>query len=90
MKHPAQEPDRVPLRSILVVTAVTVAFFTAAVLAAAHATQPRMIAVPPPTDTLERSLAVVVARGLDKNAASARDLDRYRWVDRDAGIAEIP
>lgn len=90
MKHPAQEPDRLPLRAVLVVAALTIASFTLAVLGAARAASPRTIAVPAPRDTLERSLVVVTAPGLEKNTTRERDLEGYRWIDRDAGIAEIP
>jgi hypothetical protein len=90
VKHPAQELDRVPLRAVLVVVGLTVVVFGVAVLGAARAASPSSVAVPAPRDTLERSLVVVTSPGLDRNAARARDLDRYRWIDRDADIAEIP
>ncbi|HEY2367776.1 MAG TPA: hypothetical protein VGH87_15370, partial [Polyangiaceae bacterium] len=50
----------------------------------------RTLSIPAPRDTLERSLVTVTSPGLDRNAGRARDLDRYRWIDRDAGVAEIP
>ena len=90
MKHPSQERDHVPLRAILVVAAITLVIFASAVIGAARAATPHAVAVPAPRDTLERSLVVDTAPGLDRNAARARDLERYRWVDRDSGVAEIP
>ncbi len=86
-----QELDRLPLRAILVVAAVTIAVFAVSVIAAAEAARTATdTRVPAPRDTLERSLVENTARGVELQRRRAHDLDRWTWIDRDAGIAQMP
>ena len=45
---------------------------------------------PPPVGTVERTLILATERGITERNAGRATLDRYGWVDRDAGIARIP
>ena len=47
-------------------------------------------ATPPPAGTVEHSLILATERGITERNAQRATLDRYGWVDRDAGIARIP
>ncbi len=91
MSAQTQEPDHLPLRALLVVAAVTIAIFAGSVLGAAQpALSVENAPVPPPRDTLERSLVANTERGPELQRRRARDLERWAWVDRDAGIARMP
>lgn len=87
----SQEPDRLPLRAILITAAITIAIFVASVVGAAEAARTSDdTPVARPTDTLERSLVAVTERGVDLNEKRAKDLDHWSWADRDAGVARMP
>jgi hypothetical protein len=87
----SQEPDRLPLRAILITAGITIATFAGSVVVAAEFARPSYnTPVAPPSDTLERTLVADTQRGVDLQESRAKSLDRYGWVDRDAGIARIP
>jgi len=86
-----QEPDALPLRAILIVAGITFAIFVLAVIIAAEVARKSILyPVPPPRDTLERPLVAVTERGVTLQKERAKELDRWSWVDRDAGVASMP
>ncbi len=87
----SQEPDRLPLRAILITAGITLAIFVASVVGAAEAARTSYdTPVAAPRDTLERSLVANDQRGADLQEKRAHDLEHYGWADRDAGVARIP
>jgi hypothetical protein len=95
-----QEPDDVAKRKLVAITIVSFIAFTGAVVVAAmllddarrgRDTGPATPAVAPTTiGTLEQGLALGPPRGLDMRRRQGAQLERWEWVDRDAGIARIP
>jgi hypothetical protein len=95
-----QEPDRLHQRKLVVVTTMSIAIFAMATasawfLLAATSNAPRAGAKPPPPapaqiGTVETTLIDVTERGVKLRADERQALDRYGWVDRDAGLARIP
>lgn len=67
-----------------------VVFVVTTVIAGEGANARAVPEVAPPTGTLDRGLVRYEARGIDRNRAARAELDHFRWIDRDAGIAEIP
>lgn len=47
-------------------------------------------AVAPPAGTLERSLIEATKRAYDLDQEKKKELTRWGWVDRDAGVARVP
>lgn len=45
---------------------------------------------PRATGTVETSLILATERGIALRAEQKKTLDRWGWVDRDAGVAQIP
>lgn len=93
-----QEPDRLDRRGVAV-GALIAAFGIALSLGVTMAftgtsdhepVPPTRPAGPAQASTVETSLIVATERGLALRAAQRASLDRYGWVDRDAGIAQIP
>lgn len=99
-----QEPDRVShgkLRGGAVLAALGIAASIGATLlflradadrahdAARGAPAPSAV-TPAQAGTVETSLILATERGLALRAAQRGELDRWGWVDRDAGIARIP
>ena len=80
-----QEDDRVPLGRALLV-----ALFS--VLVSAGAVGVSAVAFPSPSTTSmpEQSLIERTARGIRLREAQRAELDKYEWVDRDAGLVSIP
>ena len=95
---PEQEPDRVPGAKLAWIGVVSTAIAIAAVLVAvvltrAETKQAVLYAstpAPEPRGTVERTLVAGSARGWEENGAQRRELERFGWVDRDAGVAHIP
>lgn len=96
---PLQEPDRLPGRRIAHIAVAGVIITVAAIVAAwllmiASGRQPEQqaSAAPPPSGlgTVERSLVRSTQRGIDERREQRRELDRFGWADRDAGMASIP
>jgi hypothetical protein len=95
-----QEPDRLHQRKLVVVTTMSIAIFAMATasawfLLAATSTAPSAGGKPPPPapaqiGTVETTLIDVTERGVKLRADERQALDRYGWVDRDAGLARIP
>jgi hypothetical protein len=91
MNGETQEPDHLPLRALLVVAAITIAIFVGSVVGAAGpALSIRNAPVPPPRDTLERTLVANTERGPELQRKRAQELSSWGWIDRDAGIARMP
>jgi len=89
VRPPDQEPDELPLGKLLFAVFATITVFGIGVAAAAAALTGRhLTTVPPPETTIHHSLVEVSAPGLERS--SAVRLDRFGWVDRDAGVARIP
>lgn len=92
----AQENDRVPLRGALLVAlcAVLVSAAAVGVSALLAGSRPSAARLPGPsvsvTSVPEQTLIERTARGLELRRAQQRKLDRYEWVDRDAGVVSIP
>lgn len=91
-----QEHDRVPLRGGLLIVLIAVlisggAVGVSALLAGARARGAR-IALPraAATSMPEQSLVERTERGVALRHAQRAELDRYEWLDRDAGIVRIP
>jgi hypothetical protein len=94
-----QEPDRVPLRRALWLSALTLTvgavgvFLSAELLHRSNITAPeraRVSGVEPRPIPLEHEPIDHAARGIALQAAQRKRLEQYGWVDRDAGIAHIP
>jgi hypothetical protein len=88
---PLQEPDALPRGPILLVAAAAVFIGAAATIAGgAMALHSRPPVRPPPPPVVEQTLIDGPARGIELQRAHRAELDRYGWVDKDAGIARIP
>ncbi|HET9933435.1 MAG TPA: hypothetical protein VFQ35_22175 [Polyangiaceae bacterium] len=91
-----QENDSVPLGRSLTVVLFSVLVGGAAVGASvllSGARIPKPSFAPPssaPTSMPEQSLIERTARGAHLHSAQRAALERYAWVDRDAGIVSIP
>ena len=93
-----QAPDRLHRRTMLAVTAASIvitgiALVVAWVLLEAWGQKPRAVAPPvaPRTiGTLEQTLILDTKRGLALRAEQQASLRTWAWVDRDAGVAQIP
>jgi hypothetical protein len=95
-----QEHDTLAQRKLVVTTIGSIVVFTAAVIAAvllldafregrdrgAVAAQ----VAPNTIGTVEQRLILSAPRGLDDKRDQRASLDRWGWVDRDAGLATIP
>src|SRR3954447_15536534 len=91
-----QEPDRVPLRRALWLTALTLACSALAVFVSAELLRRSNIRAPvraqiagagPRPVPLEHSQIEHAERGVALRAAQSKRLDQYGWVNRDAGVA---
>lgn len=93
-----QDEDRLPRRTLLAIAAVAVLVFAVAVAAAAglaatddgpsrHATTR---GAPDRIGFVEQTLVLDANRGRAMRDAQERELARYRWIDRDAGVVAIP
>lgn len=94
---PRQEQDVLPRRRILAIAGASIAitlvslFVARALLGGGSRTGANEPAGAPQTiGTVEQTLVNASRRGLDLRAAQEKELQRYGWVDRDAGIATIP
>ncbi|HEY3666261.1 MAG TPA: hypothetical protein VGL19_09685 [Polyangiaceae bacterium] len=92
-----QEADGLPRRWLLGVAGGALLALLAAVGASTrigHTADVSRMASPPRlpnrVTALEQSLIEDSERGLDLQRRQRAELDRYGWVDRDAGIAHIP
>lgn len=90
-----QESDRLRMRSLLLLAAVSLlggglAVFVAALLAghAENSGSPRR--APAQLGLAEQTPIETTERGLSLRKAQQRKLEQYGWVDRDAGLARIP
>ena len=75
----------------IVITAISLAVVWG--LLAAWGQEPRHVAPPTAPRTiasLEQTLILHTERGVELRNAQAASLDRWEWVDRDAGVARIP
>lgn len=92
MPKPNQEPDALPTRYLVGVGLACVVVGVVAVLASGLPARPHERTAAPheiPT-TEEVQLFDAPARGLEVQSAQRAELNEYRWVDRDAGVAQIP
>jgi hypothetical protein len=95
-----QAPDDLAKRKLVTITIASFVVFTCAVVIAASLlrdaergrdTGPAAPGVAPATiGMLEQGLALGPPRGLELRARQREALERWGWVDRDAGIARIP
>lgn len=91
-----QEPDRVPLRGALLLVSVAVLVSAGAVgvsvLLAGARSRGARVSLPPAAATSipEQSLIERTERGAALRDAQREQLEKYEWVDRDAGMVSIP
>ena len=101
MKHPPQESDLVPGRTIATVAAGVVVASAIGVLAAyairrasarelAGGAPPARPHVPAEVNAMEAVPFSVEAQGLDMNRRAAAYLASYGWIDRERGLVHIP
>ncbi len=91
MLMPAQEPDTLPLRGILIATALAVAVIVVGTaLSGLGEKGGDGVVVARPGGTLDRGLFEGHAPGIEREESARASLDHYSWIDRDAGIAAIP
>lgn len=103
MKHPPQERDLVPGRTIAGIAAGVVASTIGGVLVAwgiarCDARDVEDERLPPhvtdeasaEVNGIERALFRLEAQGLELNQRAAAHLSSYGWVDRDRGLVRIP
>ena len=95
-----QERDRLAGKKLVVIAVASIVTFAVAVAVSGgllgaerrpetrNAPAPSM--APMTIGTVEQGLLVGPARGLDVARDQRAALDRWAWVDRDAGIARIP
>ena len=92
-----QEPDRVAIRRLLLISGLALLVALAGVLAAAqmlhHSSAPpspqaRRSEIRP--SSLEQGSFEGAERGLELRAAQKKRLREYGWVDRGAGMVRIP
>jgi len=89
---PHQEPDALPTRYLVGIGVVCVVVGIVAVIGSGLPARPPVRAGAPhevPT-TQEVQLFDEPARGLEAQSVQRAELNEYRWVDRDAGVAQIP
>ena len=95
-----QEADRLANRKLIITSIGSIVVFGVAVAISSwllDATRrpvdthlPAPSAAPMTIGTVEQGLLLGPARGLDLRRDQRASLDRWGWVDRDAGIARIP
>lgn len=95
-----QEPDDLAKRKLVAITIVSFVVFTCAVVVAASLLRdaarerdvgPAAPGVAPTTiGMLEQGLALGPPRGIELRTRQRAALERWEWVDRDAGVARIP
>lgn len=95
-----QERDRLANRRLIATTLGSLGVFALAVAASGFLLDgfregrdlgpPAPSAAPTTLGTVEQGLLVGPPRGLDLRRDQRATLDRWGWVDRDAGIARIP
>ncbi len=89
-----QASDHVERRPVVYIVLASLLVSAGALVAVrallSSGTAPPAQTAPVPAGTLESSLVTRTARGLDLRRAQRRDLDTWRMVDRDAGVANIP
>ncbi len=95
-----QERDRLADRKVIVIAVASIVTFGVAVAVSGGILgadrRPGSTSAPAPSvapmtlGTVEQGLLVGPARGLDVARDQRAMLDRWSWVDRDAGIATIP
>jgi len=98
-----QEPDTLPWKTIVAVFVAVVALVVALVIVAGRITTANETALRPSRCFPEKYLApprdpsgveetLFGQRGIGQamNRLSARELERYRWVDRERGLVTIP
>lgn len=95
-----QEPDRIPKRQILLVTLGSVVVLVGSLVVVdvmlradsrGRDVGPAFPAVAPTAiGKVDRTLLSVTEHGITERNSERERLSRYRWVDRDAGIAGIP
>ena len=95
-----QESDRLAGRKLVVTTVASIVAFGVAVAMSGWLLgaerRPSTTSAPAPSmapatiGTVEQGLLVGPARGLEVARDRRATLDRWGWVDRDAGIARIP
>jgi hypothetical protein len=100
MKHPPQERDLVPGRTIAGISVGVIAATIAGVLVAwgilrcdardLERLSARPREVPEEVSGIERTLFQLEAQGLEQNQRAAAHLSSYGWVDRDRGLVRIP
>ena len=95
-----QERDAIATRKVVAVAVASVAVFAAAIAVSvwvpesARRGRDTGPAVPRPAPTtigtLEQRLILAAPRGLDMARAQRATLERWGWVDPDAGLVRIP
>ena len=103
MKHPPQERDLVPGRTIAGISAGVVAATIGGVLVAwgilrcdaRDVEDERMSSrlldeASAEVNAMERALFQLEAQGLEMNQRAAAHLSSYGWIDRDRGLVRIP
>jgi hypothetical protein len=96
-EEPEQERDRVPGARIGWLLTCALVVGTAGVLAStcmldAHGGAPPSTerVAPRTIGSIEQTSVRAVAAGLDLREGQRRQLEGYRWLDREGGVAEIP
>ncbi len=95
MRHPAQEPDRVEGRLIVVVLAGVIVASTVGVLGArwierGRGEGTRALSMPVEVNAIETRPFGDAAEGLEEHRAAEAWLSSYGWVDREAGLIHVP
>jgi hypothetical protein len=94
MSDVRQEPEDVRARSLVRPVAIGLIFGVLGLLGAWALTPADHLhdgAMPSGTlDGVDRDPIESTARGLDREREARASLDRWEWVDRDAGVARIP
>lgn len=88
-----QEPDALASRKLMAVTVASiltmaVALVVAALLLDRWGRPARSVSVP--AGPLEQTLILDTQRGLDLKREQRAALERWAWVDRDAGVVRMP
>lgn len=77
--------------TLLVIAFITLVAFALGVAGAGWGASARPLSsVPAPSGTVQFDLIWIGAPGLERSDSGAEKLDRYGWVDRDAGTAHVP
>lgn len=95
-----QEPDHVPQRQVMLVTLASIVVLAVSVVVVGLMLRaesrgrdvgPAFPAIAPTAiGKVDRTLLSATEHGITERNTQREQLSRYRWVDRDAGVAGIP